>query len=162
MGIFVKNIQDEKFTAPARVQPAPVGPALLPCAPVLHFTKQIRGIQLQSAGQRPPEQVRPKVDEVIWDISDKVRPGVKNVVDDIRDQVRPAVESVVEDIKSGGKPADVIRSIVDDLKDKVKPSVDTVIEDLQDQVQPAVEAVVDDLKENLRSWFSTFNTDGFF
>lgn len=83
-------------------------------------------------------------------------------MDDIRDQVRPAVESVVEDIKSGGKPADVIRSVVDDLRDKVKPSVDTVIEDLTDQVQPAVEAVVDDLKENLRSWFSTFNTDGFF
>ena len=50
---FVKNIQDEKFTAPARAQPAPVDPALLPCAPVLNFTKQIRGIQLQSAGQRP-------------------------------------------------------------------------------------------------------------
>ena len=68
---------------------------------------------------------------------------------------------------------------MEDLKIKVRPSVDIVIGDLQDQVKPAVEAVVDDLKENvsikytkekflhrsffqLRSWFSSFNTEGFF
>lgn len=72
------------------------------------------------------------------------------------------------------------RSVVEDLKVRVKPSVDIVIGDIQDQVKPAVEKVVDNLKENvsvkidskenthkdlflqLRSWFSSFDTEGFF
>ena len=102
---FAKNIQDDKSTA--RAQPAPGAPALYPCSPVLHFTKQIWGIQLQSAGQWPQGASEAQggwgkqklgrgswsflkstqFTQVIWDISDKVRPGVKNVVDDIRDQV---------------------------------------------------------------------------
>ena len=69
---------------------------------------------------------------------------------------------------------------MEDLKVRVKPSVDIVIGDIQDQVKPAVEKVVDNLKENvsvkidskenthedlflqLRSWFSSFDTEGFF
>merc|ERR1711983_761211 len=67
------------------------------------------------------------------------------LVSDLREQVRPKVDEVIWDIS-----------------DKVRPGVKNVVDDIRDQVRPAVEAVVDDLKENLRSWFSTFNTDGFF
>ena len=117
----------------------------------------------------------------------QVRPAVESVVEDIKSGGQPAdvirCVNVNDDIcKPCNNPLLIcnLRSVVEDLKVKVRPSVDIVIGDLQDQVKPAVEAVVDDLKENvsiqiyskekflhrsffqLRSWFSSFNTEGFF